>query len=159
MKSILKYPVLLAFFPVIILLSGCGGKTVAFEQRVGEPRFRYEVFIHGINPQKITSSIYDDGYVITTIDNVYSGEGKETKGDFVSKNRVSELVSFFLSEGFLDMEPLSMPALYGGEVVTISFYHDGKSQSLKFLKGTKLPPSFEKCWDRLHALIEHIIEP
>jgi hypothetical protein len=139
-------------------MGGCGGKTAVIEQRVGEPTFYYEKYIHGINPKKISSRIYQDGYVVTAIDLIYSGDEKQLKGDFIPKSHVNDLVMLFESEGFFDIEPLSMPAIYGGEVITITFNHNGASHTLKFLKGTKLPESLEKCWNKLSTLVQPLIE-
>jgi hypothetical protein len=152
------FAILTVFIVCLPFMVGCGGKTAVVEQRIEEPTFYYEHYMHGINPQKVTSRIYGDGYVITTIEQVYAGEEKKLKGDFLSRSRVDELAAFFVSEGFFDIEPLSMPAIYGGEVITITFNHSGRSHTLKFLKGTKIPHSLEKCSDRLSALVQPLIE-
>jgi hypothetical protein len=142
----------------VVCLIGCGGKTAVVEQRMGEPTFYFERYIHGINPQKISSRVYNDGYIVTTTDNIYAGDEKKVQGDFIPKSRVKGLVAFFLSEGFLDVEPLSLPAIYGGEVITITFNHGGTSHTLKFLKGTKLPDALEKCSERLMVLLQPLTE-
>ncbi len=143
---------------MFLYVAGCGGKTAVIEQRVGEPTFFYEQYIHGINPEKISVRIYEDGYVVTELDPIYAGDEKTLKGDFISKSSVQELTTFFIDQGFASIEPLSMPAIYGGEVMTITFNNGGTSHTLKFLKGTKLPGSLEKCWDKLSALVQPLIE-
>jgi hypothetical protein len=142
----------------LFCVAGCGGKTAVIEQRVGEPTFLYEQYIHGINPEKISVRIYEDGYVVTAFDPIYSGEGKTLKRDFIPKSSVQELITLFIDQGFTSIEPLSMPAIYGGEVMTITFNYGTTSHTLKFLKGTKLPGSLEKCWDKLSALLQPLIE-
>lgn len=153
-------PSVFSVFLVICVLCtiGCGGKTAVVEQRVGEPAFFYEKYIHGINPEKTSVRIYEDGYVVTTIEPIYSGEEKILKGDFVHRSRVDDLIAIFIDEGFPSLEPLSLPAIYGGEVITITFNYEGTSHTLKFLKGTKLPYPLEKCWDALSALVQPLIE-
>lgn len=153
-----RLPVLSSLLVIVLFMVGCGGKTAVVEQRIGDPTFYYEQYIHGINPRKISARIYEDGYVVTAIEELYAGDKKRLKGDFLPKSRVKDLIAFFVSEGYFDIAPLSMPAIYGGEVITITFNHSGASHTLKFLKGTKLPVPLEKCWDQLSAILQPLIE-
>ena len=137
--------VLLLFF---ILLLGCGKKEIVVRERAEDPFISFESVEYGINPRTISFKIFSDGYVLKYSKDDYSGK-KELKAIYISTPQVEELKEFFIQEGFLDAEPVRIPALYGGIVIIITFTSDGKSNTVKFLDGTKIPFSVERCRDKL----------
>lgn len=142
----------LVFLVILLHLVGCGKKETVVRERVEDPLISFESFEHGINPKATTIKIYTDGYVLKTSKDDYSGK-KESKAIYISTSQVTDLKEFFIQEGFLDAEPVRIPALYGGVVVTITFTSDGKSNTVKFLDGTKIPFSVERCRDKLQNVI------
>ena len=142
----------LIFCFIIIFIIGCGKKAV-IEKRVEKPIFVYEVYTHGINPKSVSIKIYRDGYAIVCSEDFYTANEGKLRAEYILENRVDGLISYFLNEGFLNIEPISLPAIYGGEVTTITFNYEGKSNTIKFLNGTKIPFSVEKCWDKLQITV------
>lgn len=138
-------------FAALILLTSCGKKEIV-KERIEKPLFEYKEFEHGLNPKSITLKIYRDGYVVVFSKEVYSGEEKK-KAEYLPDFQVEGLLNLFIEEDFLNVEPLSLPAIYGGILISITFNHEGKSNTIKFLKGTKIPFSVEKCWDGLDKIL------
>lgn len=146
------YIVLSCFFAIfLVVCAGCSKKDMVRE-RSGEPLFIYKKFTHGVNPHSMEVKIYSDGYVISKTEDVTSSN-IERKANYLKSKEVESLKEFFLDKDFLNAEPIDMPALYGGEVITITFNCEGKENTIKFLKGTKLPLSVERCWDRLEDIV------
>lgn len=143
---------LLYFFAVLVFLYvGCGKKEI-IRERSGKSLFIYNKFTHGVSPRSLEVKIYDDGYILYKIKDVTSGR-VDRKSNHLSSKELENLKDFFLDKDFLNAEPIDMPALYGGKVITITFSCEGKENTIKFLKGTKLPLSVERCWDRLEDII------
>jgi hypothetical protein len=139
------------FIGLLVLCTGCGKKEIV-KERSGKPLFIYKKFTHGVSPRSLEVKIYDDGYIVSKSEDLASGKMNREAKTLRSKEVVS-LKDFFLDRDFLNAEPIDMPALYGGEVITITFNYEGKENTIKFLKGTKLPLSVERCWDRLEDIL------
>jgi len=138
-------------FAALILLTSCGKKEFV-KERAEKPLFEYKEFEHGLNPKSITLKIYKDGYVIFLSKDEYSGAEKK-KAEYLPGSDVEGLLNLFIEEDFLNVKPLSLPAIYGGILISITFNHKGNSKTIKFLKGTKIPFSVEKCWDGLDKIL------
>ena len=137
-------------FAVLILLTSCGKKE-AIVERAEKPLFEYKEFEHGLNPKSITLKIYKDGYVVIFSKDEFSGAEKK-KAEYLPGSDVEGLLNLFIEGDFLNVKPLSLPAIYGGILISITFNHEGKSNTIKFLKGTKIPFSVERCWDGLDKI-------
>ncbi|TET17911.1 MAG: hypothetical protein E3J78_07050 [Candidatus Cloacimonadota bacterium] len=142
----------------VLLVAGCGGKSEVVEKRTERPHFVYDRYIHGINPKKITVYLYGDGYTYIKTDDYSTGESAKVHAAYIPTDEITALAKFFLHEDFLGVAPLSIPAIYGGEVITITFNQEGKSNTIKFLKGTKIPFSVEKCLNKLESTIELFLD-
>ena len=152
--QITLHSILVALF----LVAGCGGKDGIVEKRTERPHFVYDRYIHGINPKKITVYLYGDGYTYMKTDDYSTGESAKVHAAHIPTDQITALVKFFLNEDFLGVAPLSIPAIYGGEVITITFNQEGKSNTIKFLRGTKIPFSVEKCLSKLESTIELFLD-
>jgi hypothetical protein len=139
----------------ITFIFGCGKKEIVVRERSETPLISYETFEHGINPKSISLKVYSDGHVLKISEDDFSKK-KELNATTISQSQVEELEEFFLHQGFLEAEPVSIPALYGGTVITITFTSNGKSNVIKFLDGTKIPYSVERCRDKIEDVLSSL---
>jgi len=138
---------ILAFAVFAFFLSSCADKKVV-KERAETPILIYEQFTHGISPKSTTVKVYGDGYAIICVKNEVSGEENKESRHLSSKD-FKGLMNVFIDRDFLDVKPLNMPPVYGGVVITIIFNYQGKSNTIKFLEGTKIPLSVQRCWEKL----------
>jgi len=85
------------------------------------------------------------------VDDKFSGELKKERSH-LKKAEFESLINVFIEKDFLDVKPLNMPPVYGGVVITIIFDYQGKSNTIKFLEGMKIPLSVQRCWEKLYRL-------
>ena len=144
------------FFVILLITIGCAKKAV-IEERDEKPVFLYEVYEHGVNPTSSSLEIFRDGYVIFQSTVIYSEEQKK-KAEYISEIQIENLLNLFLEEDFLNIQPLSMPAVYGGIIITITFNQDNESNTIKFLQGTRIPLGVDKCWGEIEKIAAPFFE-
>jgi hypothetical protein len=148
---------ILNFLFVILLITISCAKKAVIEERDEKPVFLYEIYEHGVNPISSSLEIFRDGYIIFQSTEIYSEEQKK-KAEYISEIQIENLRDIFLEEDFLKIQPLSMPAVYGGIIITITFSYDDESNTIKFLQGTKIPLSVDKCWEEIGKIAAPFFE-